>query len=70
MNEDWVLSVEQLGEYVRRHLAGDPLLRAVRVRGELSGFKRHTSGHLYFAIRTKRPGCSASCSAERPVPGL
>lgn len=32
MNEDWVLSVEQLGEYVRRHLAGDPLLRAVRVR--------------------------------------
>lgn len=54
MNEDWVLSVEQLGEYVRRHLAGDPLLRAVRVRGELSGFKRHTSGHLYFAIKDEK----------------
>ncbi len=54
MNEDWVLSVEQLGEYVRRQLAGDPLLRAVRVRGELSGFKRHTSGHLYFAIKDEK----------------
>ena len=54
MNEEWVLSVEQLGEYVRRHLAGDPLLRAVRVRGELSGFKRHTSGHLYFAIKDEK----------------
>lgn len=48
---DWVLGVGQLNEYVRRQLAADPMLKAVRVRGELSGFKRHYSGHLYFSLK-------------------
>ncbi|MBQ6716007.1 MAG: exodeoxyribonuclease VII large subunit, partial [Clostridia bacterium] len=45
---EWTLSVGQLNEYVRKKLAGDPMLRSVRVKGEISGFKRHVSGHLYF----------------------
>lgn len=48
---DWTLSVGELNEYVRRRLASDPVLSAVRVRGEISGFKRHISGHLYFALK-------------------
>ncbi len=48
---EFVLGVGQLNEYVRRQLAADPMLRAVRVRGEISGFKRHYSGHLYFALK-------------------
>ena len=51
MQSDWTLSVSQLNEYARRLLAGDPLLRALRVRGEITGFKRHYSGHLYFSIK-------------------
>jgi len=51
MQTDWTLSVSQLNEYARRLLAGDPLLRSLRVRGEITGFKRHYSGHLYFAIK-------------------
>ena len=51
MQSDWTLSVSQLNEYARRLLAGDPLLRALRVRGEITGFKRHFSGHLYFSIK-------------------
>lgn len=54
MNGEWVLSVGQLGEYVRRQLAGDPMLRSVRVRGELSGVKRHYSGHLYFSLKDEK----------------
>ncbi len=50
---EWVLGVSQLNEYVRRQLAADPMLRAVRVRGEISGFKRHHSGHLYFALKDR-----------------
>ena len=51
MEREWALSVTELNEYVRRQLAGDPMLRALRVRGELSGFKRHVSGHLYFSLK-------------------
>ncbi len=48
---EFVLGVGQLNEYVRRQLAADPMLRSVRVRGEISGFKRHYSGHLYFSLK-------------------
>jgi len=51
MNETWTLSVTQLNDYVRKMIAGDPLLRGIRVEGELSGFKRHFSGHLYFTLK-------------------
>ena len=49
--EEWVLSVAQLNEYVRRSLAADPMLKRLRLRGEISNFKRHTSGHLYFSLK-------------------
>ncbi len=35
-----------------RHTVEDTFGR-VRVRGEISGFKRHTSGHLYFALKDR-----------------
>ncbi len=54
-----VLTVSQLNEYVRRLLAGDPLLRSVKVMGEISGFKRHYSGHLYFSIKDE--GARVQC---------
>ncbi len=46
-----VLTVVQLNEYVRRSLAADPMLRGVKLRGEISNFKWHTSGHLYFSLK-------------------
>ena len=50
----WTLTVTDLNEYVRRSLAGDPMLRDVRLRGEISNFKRHTSGHLYFSLKDEQ----------------
>ena len=47
----WTLSVSELNEYVRRSLAADPMLRSVRLRGEISGLKRHSSGHMYFTLK-------------------
>ena len=44
-------TVSELNEYVGLLLAGDPNLADVRVSGEISGFKRHTSGHLYFSLK-------------------
>lgn len=45
------LTVSQLNAYVQNLLGRDPMLRGVRVQGELSGFKRHSSGHLYFSLK-------------------
>lgn len=45
------LSVTQLNEYVRKTLAADPMLRSICLRGEVSNFKRHVSGHLYFTLK-------------------
>lgn len=45
------LTVEELNEYVRKSLAGDPILHGLRLRGEISNFKRHVSGHWYFTLK-------------------
>lgn len=46
-----VFRVSELNEYVSLVLAGDPNLSDLRVTGEISGFKRHSSGHLYFSLK-------------------
>ncbi len=49
--EALTLSVQELNNYVSALLTTDPTLCDVRVRGEISGFKRHSSGHLYFSLK-------------------
>ncbi|GHU66352.1 exodeoxyribonuclease 7 large subunit [Clostridia bacterium] len=46
-----VLSVSELNEYVQRSLAADPMLQGLRIRGEISNLKRHSSGHVYFSLK-------------------
>lgn len=45
------LTVSKLNAYVSAVLSRDPYLRDLCVKGEVSGYKRHTSGHLYFVIK-------------------
>lgn len=45
------LSVSDLNEYVRRSLAGDPMLHNIAVRGEISNFRPYASGHWYFSLK-------------------
>lgn len=59
MQIDNALSVSELNEYVRRLLAGDPLLRDLEVCGEISGYKHHISGHRYFFL--KDAGARVQC---------
>lgn len=44
------VTVTQLNEYISRVISTDPLLGAVVVRGEISGLKYHSTGHVYFSI--------------------
>ncbi|HWQ96626.1 MAG TPA: exodeoxyribonuclease VII large subunit [Clostridia bacterium] len=46
-----VFRVSELNEYVSLVLSTDPNLCDLRVSGEISGFKRHSSGHLYFSLK-------------------
>ena len=46
-----VFSVAELNTYVNLLLGNDVNLASITVRGEISGFKRHTSGHLYFTLK-------------------
>lgn len=46
-----VLTVTQLNNYVKALFENDEVLSAFFVTGELSNFKRHTSGHLYMSLK-------------------
>ncbi len=52
-------SVTELTTYIRRLFENDPKLSRLRVRGELSNFRRHHSGHCYFTL--KDAGASLRC---------
>ena len=49
--EQKVLSVGQLNDYIKTRLDGDPYLRNVAIRGELSNYKMYPSGHHYFTLK-------------------
>lgn len=65
MRENWALTVSELNEYVRKRLAGDPVLRAVEVTGEISGYKHHVSGHRYFSLKDE--SARVQCVMLRPA---
>lgn len=46
-----VLTVTQLTGLIRRRLESDSQLAHCQVTGELSNFKHHTSGHMYFTLK-------------------
>jgi len=46
-----VLKVSEINRYVKGLIQGDPGLRDLWVTGEISNFKHHRSGHMYFTIK-------------------
>lgn len=48
-----ILTISQLTGMIRERLEGYAPFRALWVRGEISNFKRHTSGHLYFTLKDR-----------------
>ncbi len=45
------LSVTEVNRYIKTLLCGDEILSAICIRGEISNFKPHPSGHLYFTLK-------------------
>jgi exodeoxyribonuclease VII large subunit len=46
-----LLSVSQLTRYVKERIDNDLNLQNLWIKGEISNFKRHSSGHLYFTLK-------------------
>ena len=45
------VTVSELTAKIKARLESDLLLQDVLVRGEISNYKRHSSGHLYFTMK-------------------
>lgn len=52
-------TVSEISQAVKRTLEGR--FERIRVRGEISGFKRATSGHLYFALKDEEAKLDGVC---------
>ena len=45
------ISVTELNKYVKDKIASDEFLNSVFVAGEISNFKHHYTGHMYFTLK-------------------
>lgn len=53
------LSVSALTKYIKAKLEGDKHLFSILLKGEISNFKRHSRGHLYFTLKDEGAQISA-----------
>lgn len=51
MIEPKIFTVGQINRYIRNLLENDFILSSLLVKGEISNFKAHSSGHLYFTLK-------------------
>lgn len=45
------LTVSSLNSYIKRTIDSDIILNNLSIKGEVSNFKLHTSGHMYFSLK-------------------
>lgn len=49
--DDKYLTVSRINRYIKYKLDNDANLQTVYLKGEISNFKNHTSGHFYFTLK-------------------
>lgn len=59
MNEEKYLKISELNNYIKGILDKDVFLNKVFLKGEISNFKNHTRGHLYFTLKDDTSRISA-----------
>lgn len=48
------LDISELNSYIKRILTNDPILYNLRVKGEISNFKVHSSGNVYLSLKDEK----------------
>mgnify|MGYP005850281613 CR=1 FL=1 len=54
MPEIKYITVTALTKYIKRKFTVDPHLQNVWIKGELSNFKTHSRGHMYFTVKDEK----------------
>ena len=54
MKDQRYLTVNALPKYIKRKFDADPHLQDVLVKGEISNYKQHSSGHMYFTLKDEK----------------
>jgi len=69
-NQPRIYSVKELNRYIKMMLEADTLLGDVWIRGEISNFTHHSSGHMYFTLKDKdsRVKCIMFASYNQRLP--
>ena len=49
--EDMAISVSELNSYIKNKIADDEYLNNVLIKGEISNFKNHYTGHMYLTLK-------------------
>ena len=48
------ITVTQLNSYIKDKIAEDEFLNTVYIKGEISNFKHHYTGHMYFTLKDEK----------------
>lgn len=51
MSNEKIFTVSEINNYIKSLIQNDILLSHLYVKGEISNFKYHTSGHIYFTLK-------------------
>ncbi|MCL2813155.1 MAG: exodeoxyribonuclease VII large subunit [Oscillospiraceae bacterium] len=54
MSDNNVFTVAELNEYIKNIIEGDRTLGNVYVKGEISNFTNHKTGHFYFTVKDEK----------------
>jgi len=65
-----IISIRDINRYIKMKLEGDAKLQDIWLRGELSNFTRHSSGHMYFTLKDEggRLKCIMFASYNQRLP--
>jgi len=50
MNNNYI-TITELSKYIKSNFDNDEFLKKVYIKGEISNFKNHTTGHFYFSLK-------------------
>lgn len=51
---DMAITVSDLNQYIKNKIADDEYLNNILVKGEISNFKNHYTGHMYFTLKDEK----------------
>ena len=52
--EDMAITVSDLNKYMKEKIAEDEYLNNILIKGEISNFKNHYTGHMYFTLKDEK----------------